>query len=85
MSGTVTQAEGNLATVKVTEMPEGAELKPGYRFAIHDDGKHTATLVVTDVANEYAIGRVTGPDDTTDAQVAVGFSASTPKKTQAGG
>lgn len=84
MSGIVTQAEGNLATVKVTEMPEGAELKPGYRFAIHDDGKHTATLVVTDVANEYAIGRVTGPDDATDPQVAVGCRASTPKH-QAGG
>lgn len=58
MEGVVTQAEGDLVTVRVTDNPTKSDIKPGYKFAIYDNNRYKGDMTVTDVANDYAIGRV---------------------------
>ncbi|MGE3175308.1 MAG: hypothetical protein AB7O97_21975 [Planctomycetota bacterium] len=52
LAGTVGNVTGNLCTIMVTDNPTGAEIKPGYRFAIYDASGYKGEARVTDVYPE---------------------------------
>jgi DNA repair exonuclease SbcCD ATPase subunit len=74
--GTVTQVSNNkLVTISVTENPESAEVKVGYRFAIYDAKGYKGEARVTAADNEKKVAFCTL--DIVKGAVNVGDSAST--------
>lgn len=74
--GTVTQVSNNkLVTISVTENPESAEVKPGYRFAIYDAKGYKGEARVTAADNDKKVAFCTL--DIVKGAVNVGDSAST--------
>jgi len=47
LGGRVTHVSGNLCSISLTENPENAEVKPGYRFAIYDGTSYKGEARVT--------------------------------------
>ena len=75
MSGIVTMAEGDLITVQVNDNPTEMPIKKGYKFALYSDGGYKGDMTVTDVQDNYAIGRVFAKVE--NATIKVGDKAST--------
>jgi hypothetical protein len=49
LAGTVGPVTGNLCTIMVTDNPTGAEIKPGFKFAIYDASGYKGEARVTSV------------------------------------
>lgn len=75
MSGTVSQVNGRLVTISVTQNSTNAELKPGYSFAIYDGSTYKGEARVTEAADGMAFCTVDRLKDGTT--IKVGDKAST--------
>ncbi len=77
LGGTVTHVgpQGTLLTIAISDNPAKAEVKPGLRFSISDDGgDYKGTATITDVDGANALCRMSSLDGAT---VKVGDAAST--------
>ncbi len=76
LNGTVTEASGVLVTISVTDNPAGAEIKPGFMFAIYSDTDgYKGEMRVTDVRDNFVFGKMWLPQPGKPVQV--GDKAST--------
>jgi hypothetical protein len=48
LGGRVTHVSGNICSISLTENPENAQIKPGFRFAIYDKESYKGEARVTD-------------------------------------
>ncbi len=62
LRGVVEQAEGSICTVRVTENPGDAEIRPGYRFAVYKGKTYKGEARVTDVDGKFAFCTFTGAE-----------------------
>lgn len=69
------QGQGDLLTVRVTDNPGSAEVKPGYTFAIYKANTYKGEAVIQDVQGEFVFCRMTKKMD--GATVQVGDAATT--------
>lgn len=75
LRGVVDQASASICTVRITDNPAEAEIKPGYTLAIYRDGNYKGEAVITEVEGDMVFCNVTQMVD--GARVAVGDAAAT--------
>jgi hypothetical protein len=75
LGGRVTHVSGNLCSISLTDNPENAEVKPGYRFAIYDGNSYKGEARVTDADKERNIVFCT--IEIKKADILIGDAAST--------
>lgn len=75
LAGTVSAVQGNLVTISISDNPDSAEIKPGYKFGIYDASGYKGEARVTDVDASKNIAFATM--FVTTGNVKAGDSAST--------
>ena len=75
LAGTVSMVTGNLCTLMITDNPSNAEIKPGYTFAVYDQGGYKAEARVTKVDSDKGAAFCTF--EIKNGDVKVGDKAST--------